>query len=78
MAFLIPLRGVSILDGDGQIFCDRKSDRAMFNAIKDNLDSGIEFVELDTNINDPEFSQRAVEMLLDLIAVQKRGTDDAK
>ncbi len=68
VAFLIPLRGVSILDGDGEQFCDREADQAMFDAIKANLNPGIEVVELDCNINDAEFSSKAVEMMLDLIA----------
>jgi len=67
VAFLIPLRGVSILDGDGQPFCDREVDRAMFDAIKANVRAGIPVIEMDNNINDPEFSAKAVEMMLDLI-----------
>ena len=68
VAFLIPLRGVSILDGDGELFCDREADQAMFDAIKAGLREGIEVVELDANINDPEFAAKAVEMMLALIA----------
>ena len=67
VAFLIPLKGVSILDGDGELFCDRDADQAMFDALKANLREDIEVVELDANINDPQFSAKAVEMLLDLI-----------
>jgi uncharacterized protein (UPF0261 family) len=67
VAFLIPLKGVSMLDGDGQRFCDREADRAMFDAIKANLKPGIPLVELDLNINDPPFAAKAVEMMLELI-----------
>lgn len=67
VAFLLPLRGVSILDGDGQPFCDREADGALFDALKSHLRQGIPVVELDYNINDPQFSERAVEMMLDLI-----------
>lgn len=67
VAFLIPLKGVSILDGDGEQFCDRGVDQKMFAAIKKNLKDGIPVVELDCNINDPAFSAKAVEMMLDLI-----------
>jgi uncharacterized protein (UPF0261 family) len=67
VAFLIPLRGVSILDGDGQPFCDREADRAMFETIKAHVKEGIQVMEMDRNINDPEFSAKAVEMILDLI-----------
>jgi uncharacterized protein (UPF0261 family) len=71
VAFLIPLRGVSILDGDNQPFCDREADRAMFDAVKANLREGIAVVEMDNNINDPEFSAKAVEMMLALIKQTK-------
>jgi uncharacterized protein (UPF0261 family) len=72
VAFLIPLRGVSILDGDGQVFCDRDADKAMFDAVKVNLKRGIETVEMDCNINDAAFAQKAVEMMLSLIAQKKK------
>ena len=65
--FDIPLRGVSILDGDGRPFCDREADRAMFDAIKAHLREGIEIFEMDRNINDSEFSAETVEMMLALI-----------
>lgn len=68
VAFLIPLRGVSILDGDGELFEDRAADRAMFDAIKAKLRSDIPVVEMDVNINDPAFSTKAVEMMLEMIA----------
>jgi uncharacterized protein (UPF0261 family) len=67
VAFLIPLKGVSILDGDGEQFCDRDADRAMFDAIRENLKKDIPFVKLNNNINDPDFSTKAVEMMLGLI-----------
>ena len=67
VAFLVPLRGVSILDGDGQPFCDRAADRALFDAIKGNIRPGIPYEEMDVNINDIRFSRRAVEVMLALI-----------
>ena len=71
VAFLIPLRGVSILDGDGETFCDREADQAMFDAIKEHLRDGIDVVEVDRNINDPELAAKAVEMMLALIEKAK-------
>jgi uncharacterized protein (UPF0261 family) len=72
VAFLVPLKGVSILDGDGQPFCDREADQAMFDALKENLRPGIQVVEMDANINDPAFAEKAVEMMLGLILTQRR------
>ena len=68
VAILLPLRGVSILDGDGQRFCDRQADRAMFKAIRDHAVPQVPILEVDANINDTAFSDRAVEVLLDLIS----------
>lgn len=73
VAFLLPLKGVSILDGEGQLFCDWETDQAFFAALKEHLRPGIRVVELDHNINDPEFSAKAVEMMLELIALKNRG-----
>lgn len=67
VAFLIPLKGVSILDGDGQLFCDRAADNAMFDAIKKSLRKDIPLVELDVNINDPKFASQAVGMMLEMV-----------
>jgi len=72
VAVLIPLNGVSILDGDGELFCDRNADRAMFDTLKENLDKNIPVVEMENNINDPAFSAKAVEMMLALIKQHKK------
>ena len=68
VAFLLPLKGVSILDGDGEMFCDRDADGAFFAALKENLDDGTAVYEIDHNINDPQFAARACELMLELIA----------
>ncbi len=73
VAFLVPLRGVSILDGEGQPFCDWKTDQIMFDAIRKDLKEGIPFVTADCNINAPEFAEKAVAMMLDLIRTGKKG-----
>jgi uncharacterized protein (UPF0261 family) len=72
VAFLIPLRGLSMLDAEGQPFWNPEADRAMFDAIKLNIRKDIPVVEIDNNINDPEFAARAVEIVLDLIRQAKQ------
>ena len=73
VAFLIPKRGVSILDGDGEQFCDRAADEALFDAIRQNAKPEISIEEIDANINDSAFSDRAVEMMLELISQKQRS-----
>lgn len=68
VAFLLPLKGVSMLDADGDRFCDREADQAFFTAVKDNVRDDIRVEEIDANINDAEFSAKAVEMMLELIS----------
>jgi uncharacterized protein (UPF0261 family) len=70
VAFLLPLKGVSMLDGEGELFWWPEANQALFNAIKENVNPGISVVELECKINDEEFSQKAVEMLMELV-VQK-------
>ena len=71
VAFLIPLKGYSILDsidetGKAQLFWNPEADKAFVEALKNKLNPNIRIVELDANINDPAFSDKAVEMLLDM------------
>jgi uncharacterized protein (UPF0261 family) len=62
---------VSILDSDGDQFWLPEADRAMFDAIKENLSPSIEVVELDANINDAAFAETAVDMLLGLMPTSR-------
>lgn len=52
---VLPLRGISALDRAGGEFEDEQARRALFGALRDNLDPKIECVEMDLHINDPEF-----------------------
>lgn len=67
VAFLIPLKGFSMLDGDGEMFCDRRADQAFIEALRFHLNGGVQIFESDVNINDPEFADEAVELLLRLM-----------
>jgi uncharacterized protein (UPF0261 family) len=67
VAVLVPLKGVSMLDSPGGQFWDPTADRACFEAIKNDLKPGIPYIELDYNINDPEFSGKVAETLLAML-----------
>ena len=64
---LLPLRGVSMLDSLGNPYWDPEADQACYDAIKKNLKPGIRVVEMDYNINDPEFADKAAELLLEML-----------
>jgi uncharacterized protein (UPF0261 family) len=68
VAVLLPLRGVSMLDSQGQPFRDEAADRACFDAIRSDLNQGIPLIEVDSNINDPDFADRATQAFLELSA----------
>jgi len=70
VAVLIPLKGVSMLDSEGHEFWDPAADAACFDAIRSGLRPGIPLIELDANINDPEFSGKVAETLLGLLAAR--------
>ncbi|HEV3021562.1 MAG TPA: Tm-1-like ATP-binding domain-containing protein, partial [Pirellulales bacterium] len=65
-AVLLPTRGVSAIDREGQPFCDAAARQALFAAIRATA-AGVEIAELDCHINDPVFAAAAVETLLRLI-----------
>ena len=67
VTILIPLKGVSMLDSEGDRFWDPEADRACYDAIKRNVRPGIPVIEVDANINDPEFSGKVAETLLSLL-----------
>ncbi len=52
----LPLRGVSEYGVVGGVFHDPQADEALFEALRTNLDERIELVEMDTDINDPDFA----------------------
>ena len=67
VAVLVPLKGVSMLDSEGERFWDPEADRACFDAIRENLNAGIPYIEIDKNINDPEFSGKVANTLLEML-----------
>jgi uncharacterized protein (UPF0261 family) len=67
VAILIPLQGVSQLDSPSEAFWDPQADQACFEAIKSNLRPGIPVIEMDNNVNDFVFADRAAQTLLDML-----------
>lgn len=63
----LPLRGVSLIDSEGEPFHDPEANTALFDAIRDNAEDGIEIHELDTDINEPAFAQACAAALLEML-----------
>lgn len=65
---MLPLKGVSMIDVDGQPFYDAEADKVLFDTLRTELaDSNVEIVELDTDINDKEFAVAAAKKLISLL-----------
>jgi uncharacterized protein (UPF0261 family) len=67
VAVVLPLKGVSMVDSEGGDFWDPEADRACYDAIKSDLVPGIPVIEMDNNINDPEFAAKCAAVLLDML-----------
>lgn len=65
---MLPLKGVSMIDVEGQPFYDAEADKVLFDTLRTELaDSNVEIVELDTDINDKEFAVAAARKLISLL-----------
>lgn len=65
---MLPLKGVSMIDVEGQPFYDAEADKVLFDALRTELaNSNVEIVELDTDINDKEFAVAAAKKLISLL-----------
>lgn len=62
-AIVIPTRGFSALDAQGQPFHDPAADARLIGALRDALPSSIPCVEVDAHVNDTDFATRLARTL---------------
>ncbi len=67
VVFMLPLKGVSMLDLEGQPFYWPEANQAVFDAIKQNVRRDIPVIEMDVEINDDSFADRAAQELLKML-----------
>lgn len=68
MTVLLPKRGVSMIDADGQPFDGAAERKLLFDTLKANITNKlVEICELDNNINDSDFAETATKRLIELI-----------
>jgi uncharacterized protein (UPF0261 family) len=63
LTLFVPLRGVSLIDVEGQVFFDPEADEALVGGLRETLAADVDVRELDTDINDPEFAHAMVDAL---------------
>ncbi|MGH7471870.1 MAG: Tm-1-like ATP-binding domain-containing protein, partial [Longimicrobiales bacterium] len=77
VTLMLPLRGVSALDKEGQPFHDRAADVTLFDSLRRHLGSNVELVELDLHINDPLFASALADELLAKLVEGKHAVPGA-
>lgn len=65
-AIVLPLKGVSAIDAEGQPFWYPDADKALFDAIRQNVASHVRLIELDAHINEPAFAECLAQTMLEL------------
>ena len=63
----VPLKGVSMIDVEGQVFYDEDADAALFAGLRETLDDSVEVHEVETDINDEAFAVAMADRLHELI-----------
>ncbi len=68
VVLMLPLKGVSMIDAEGQPFHNPHANRALFAALKSHVGPNVRVRELDAHINDPDFAHALADELLTLLA----------
>jgi uncharacterized protein (UPF0261 family)/ABC-type branched-subunit amino acid transport system ATPase component len=73
--FLLPMKGVSMIDAPGKPFHDPTADRMLFDTLESEFRPGPNrrLIKLDLNINDPAFAKALVEHFLDIMQPGSSG-----
>ena len=77
VALYIPLRGVSAIATEGNVFYDEAADRALLTSLKSELEPTVEVHELDMDINDERLA-RAMADHLDRFVRSERGVSQSR
>jgi uncharacterized protein (UPF0261 family) len=73
--FLLPLKGVSLIDAPGKPFHDPEADRMLFDTLESEFQPGPNrrLIKLDMNINEPAFAKALVDNFLDILPSGSAG-----
>ncbi len=77
VTLFVPLKGVSMIDAEGQPFHDPEADAALFDALRENLDKNVEVREMEANVNDPEFATAMADRLHEHYEAWSRNRKEA-
>jgi len=68
VVLMLPLRGVSMIDAEGQPFHNPHANRELFASLRSHVGPNVRVRELDAHINDPDFALALADELLMLLA----------
>jgi uncharacterized protein (UPF0261 family)/ABC-type branched-subunit amino acid transport system ATPase component len=73
--FLLPLKGVSLIDAPGKPFYDPAADKALFDTLEREFKPAPNrrLIKLDLNINDPAFAEALVDHFLNIVPAGSPG-----
>ena len=73
--FLLPMKGVSLIDAPGKPFHDPAADKALFDTLESEFQPAPNrrLIKLDMNINDPAFAEALVDHFLDIMPSGSTG-----
>lgn len=77
VTLFLPLKGISLIATDGQVFHDPAADAALLGAIRETLDSQVDVREMDTDINDPAFAVAMADRLHELYQAWRGARTEA-
>ncbi|RJP27036.1 MAG: UPF0261 family protein [Candidatus Omnitrophota bacterium] len=66
-ALVIPRKGVSAIDREGQPFHDPHANEMLFQTLRENIRPPVNLIELDLHINDPQFAAAVADCLLEML-----------
>jgi uncharacterized protein (UPF0261 family) len=67
---VVPLKGLSAIDAEGQPFWWPEADAALFQSVRNWIAPNVELIELDRHINDPLFAEVCANKLLEFMSLR--------
>ncbi len=71
-ALYLPMKGVSMIDVEGQPFYDPEADRVLFGTLRENIDEQVELHEVEAEINDESFALTMAKRLVSMMEEAKQ------
>jgi uncharacterized protein (UPF0261 family) len=67
VALFIPLKGVSAIDVEGAPFYGPEEDAELFKQLKENMNSNVELIEMNTDLNNEKFAIAMAKKLIEMV-----------